>query len=410
MVLSPFLFLSAIPLLFLSFPPVQSSEFLSTNSSSFLSEIAHALSEKERWDPESETKAKIKVSDLHETVSKIGVLSRYEFDAKIGKNMKLGFKFSDETVKWRRGGNGVVMVESDSDLVAGGDAGRVESVVKDLELTGPLQLRVGMEGSELDQISLNLPSINVTYTGLKQVLIPYGIKIRIIGAQEISFSHPNDIGLYLNGTFSTPNKAEIPILPPAFPSCTPLLSVNILGPILVIANKTLNPSSPIKLKFNSHRDTVELSPDKCYAKVREISSCLFCSVSSKLGLLDKVIRRFNGKIILDEKYISFVKAKIISFRVVKFRLSLEREVNKKDRVWRRTEGWKTKPRFENLTIEVLARVLKEGKLKVLTVKKVKREFNAVESTAWSSLMSNISFTQFNNIVLPPEALTLDVKW
>ncbi|KAF3323986.1 hypothetical protein FCM35_KLT11453 [Carex littledalei] len=407
--LSTLLF-SILPVLFLPLSPVSSSPWLSANSSSFLSQIADALAEKEKWDPKSEVR--VRVLDSDENMSKVGVFNRYEFKAKVGKRLRLGMRFSDESVQWRRV-DGSVVVQSDSNLIAGDEAGLVSPVVKDLELTGPLELRVGVKGRNNDWVSLQLPTINITNTRLKRILVPYGIKIRVVGAQGVSLTNPSDIGLFMNGSLATPKKYQIPYWHPRYASCTPLLSVHVVGSILVIAHKTLNPTSPIRTSFISH-DTVKLLSDKCY--YREISqtpSSLFPSepsVNSRLALLEKVLVRLVGSKVLDKNFVRFFKIKVVSLTVVKFRLRLGKKLSRRDKFWREMEEWRTKPKDQYFLLEVVARVKEDGTLKALMVKKVKRAFSAVESTAWSSLMSNISYTQFPSFDLPPEALTLDVKW
>lgn len=243
--------------------------------------------------------------------------------------------------------------------------------------------------------------------------MPYGIKIRVVGAQEVSLTNPSDIGLFMNGSLAIPNKDQIPYWHPRYTSCMPLLSVHVVGSILVTAHKTLNPTSPIRTSFISH-DTVKLLTDKCYYReISQILSSLFPSVpsvNSRLALLEKVLVRLVGSKVLDKKFVRFVKVKVVSLRVVKFRLKLERELSRRDKFWREIEAWRTKPKYQYFLLEVVARVREDGTLKALMVKKVKRAFGAVESMAWSSLMSNISFTRFPSFILPPEALTLDVKW
>lgn len=255
--------------------------------------------------------------------------------------------------------------------------------------------------------------INITNTRLKRILVPYGIKIRVVGAQGASLTNPSDIGLFMNGSLSTPKKHQIPYWHPRYASCTPLLSVHVVGSILVIAHKTLNPTSPIQTSFISH-DTVKLLSDKCYYReISRIPSSLFPSapsVNSRLALLEKVLVRLVGSKVLDKNFVRFFKIKVVSLTVVKFRLRLEKELSRRDKFWREMEEWRTKPKDQYFLLEVVARVKEDGTLKALMVKKVKRTFNAVESTAWSSLMSNISYTQFPSFDLPPEALTLDVKW
>jgi hypothetical protein len=152
------LYFSILPFLFLSLSPVSSSTWLSVNSSSFLSEIVDAFAEKEKWDPKSEVR--VRVSDSDQRMSKVGVLNRYEFKAKVGRKQRLGMRFSDEAVQWRRVGESVV-VQSDSNLIAGDEVGLVSPVVQDLELTGPLELMVRVEGRKDDWISLHLPTVSV---------------------------------------------------------------------------------------------------------------------------------------------------------------------------------------------------------------------------------------------------------
>jgi hypothetical protein len=243
--------------------------------------------------------------------------------------------------------------------------------------------------------------------------VPYGTKIRVAGAQEVSLTNPSDIGLIMNGSLTTGNKDQIPYWHPRYTSCTPLLSVHVVGSILVTAHKTLNPTSPIQTSFIS-QDTVKLLPDKCYYReISQIPSSLFPSVpsvNSRLALLEKVLVRLVGSKVLDKNFVRFDKVKVVSLRVVKFRLKLERELSRREKFWREMETWRTKPKKQYFLLEVVARVKEDGALKVLMVKRVKRAFRVVESTAWSSLMSNISFTQFPSFILPLEAMTLDVKW
>lgn len=154
--LSPLIF-SLLQLILLSLSPVSSSTWLSANSSSFLSEIVDAFAEKEKWDPKSEVR--VRVSDSDEKMSKVGILNRYEFKAKVGRRLRLGMRFSDEAVQWQRVA-GSAVVQSDSNLISGDEAGLVSPVVKDLELTGPLELMIGLERRD-DLIFLHLPTVSI---------------------------------------------------------------------------------------------------------------------------------------------------------------------------------------------------------------------------------------------------------
>ncbi|XP_057989194.1 uncharacterized protein LOC110652188 isoform X2 [Hevea brasiliensis] len=89
-------------------------------------------------------------------------------------------------------------------------------------------------------------------------------------------------------------------------------------------------------------------------------------------------------------------------------LEIEKNVGRDETFDDVLEDWRTKPTVERVWFEVMARIEAE-KLRVLMVKKV-RPFVALDSVSWSNLMYNISFTKFPSILVPPESLTLDVKW
>ena len=72
------------------------------------------------------------------------------------------------------------------------------------------------------------------------------------------------------------------------------------------------------------------------------------------------------------------------------------------------EEWRTRPTVEHVWFEVLARIERK-RLKPLAVKKIK-PFIGVDSSAWSNLMANMSFTKLSSVLVSPEALTLDVNW
>ncbi|KAI6688954.1 hypothetical protein NL676_025782 [Syzygium grande] len=72
------------------------------------------------------------------------------------------------------------------------------------------------------------------------------------------------------------------------------------------------------------------------------------------------------------------------------------------------EQWRTRPTVERVWFQVVARVDAET-LTPLIINKV-RPFSGGDTVAWSSLLPNISFTKFPSILVPPDALTLDVKW
>nr|QSQ68554.1 hypothetical protein PY_002815 [Puya raimondii] len=105
-----------------------------------------------------------------------------------------------------------------------------------------------------------------------------------------------------------------------------------------------------------------------------------------------------------------VVAKVTAATEVKFRIELEKNLTENDRTWKKIPAWKTKPRVDRVWLEVVARVEEGGQLKAVLLKKLGRSFSIDDSTAWSKMMSNVSFTQFPSFVVHPKALTLDVKW
>ncbi|XP_072952518.1 protein TUNICAMYCIN INDUCED 1 [Typha angustifolia] len=408
----------SILLLFLLLSSPSFSLFLSSNSSlfafpssspvpsppSFLGEIVKAIAEKERWDPRGE----VRVSDLDGGKARVGVLQRYEFKGKAGKTTLL-LSFSDETVEWRRAAGGApAVVESEMDLVAGEGLVGIGPAVRDLELTGPLDLRVDSEVD--DEISLHLTALNITHTRLKRILVAEGITLKVVGAQEVSFIHPYDIGLTTNGSLVTHSEDDNQIWPLGYSSCAPLLSMHVKGSVMVVADRTRRSGAFLKASFESH-DTVELLSEKCFVNGhgKRISRCLFCSVSPKLALVGTVVRTLLDKKALEDISIRFLQAKIVSSLLVKFQLKLEREITEDDRIWKNVSEWKMKPKIQHVWLQVVAKV-EGGRLKVILVKKLKGGFYLSDSTAWSNLMSNVSFTQFPSFIVPPETLTLDVKW
>nr|CAD1819503.1 unnamed protein product [Ananas comosus var. bracteatus] len=374
--------------------------------------IVDAIAAKERWD----AKDGVRVADLDRGGSGCG--ARGGTRCGEGGRTTVAATFSDEAAGWRRareGGDGVVVVEEGEDLV-GGD-GRVGlglgAAIRDFELVGPFDLRVG--GGDHDEIALHYPWVNqlvfdnylnTTNVGLKRLLVGEGIKIKVAGAQQVSFSHPYDIGLSMNGILAPHDVGHCHIWPLSYPSCALLLSVDIVGSIRVFVQSTHTS------RYKSS-DTIELLPKKCYNKrpSSEISSCLFCSASSRLSLFDSVlIKVLRKRTFENNKPIRFLKAKVTAAAEVKFRIELEKRLTENDRTWKKIPAWKTKPRVDRVWLEVVARVEEGGRLKAVLLKKLGRSFSIDDSVAWSKMMSNVSFTQFPSFVVHPKALTLDVKW
>lgn len=248
--------------------------------------------------------------------------------------------------------------------------------------------------------------MNVSHTGLKHVIVGEGITVEVRKAREISFYYRSDLDLQMNGSVvSSKEKSEF--WPFLLSTCAPLIRLHVKGSASLVAYRTRNPNAHIETTLISE-DTVELLPEKCYHRsVFRKRACLVASSNLRLSLLEKILRSLLGQKILEDRFSGLIKANIKASAAVKFPLELERDVG--NNVTLSTlPDWRTRPSVERVWFEILARV-EENRLKPLSIKKVK-PFIESKSVSWANLMSNMSYTKLRPVLLPPEALTLDVKW
>ncbi|CAL4944558.1 unnamed protein product [Urochloa decumbens] len=374
----------------------------------FLEEVIDAVSEKYDWDPDAD----VRVWPLDADTVRVGAVQRYEFRARAGGVVALA-RFSDEGVKWRRPTSPAVE-EVDGpdgiDVVPGDGAFGFSSGVRDVELVGPVELKLsGNEDGGL--VELQLPSGNVTYTRLKKILVTDGVRLKVIGAEKLSLSHPHSIGLLANGSLLASNNDLSQIWPWSYSTCAPLLQVGVIGSVVIAVHQTGVSGGHVKTVLRSD-DTMELFSDMCQVNVsnRLISACLFCSISPRLIKLERILKTWFSKRNQENRSMHFIEAKVTSTPLVKFRLELERDITEEDSIWKDVPEWKTMPTVQRITLDIVARVEDDDRLKAISVKKVRQQFPIVDTTSWGSLTSNVSFTQFLSFVLPPEPLSLDVKW
>ncbi|CAL4936132.1 unnamed protein product [Urochloa decumbens] len=374
----------------------------------FLEEVIDTVSEKYDWDPDAD----VRVWPLDADTVRVGAVQRYEFRARAGGVVALA-RFSDEGVKWRRPTSPAVE-EVDGpdgiDVVPGDGAFGFSSGVRDVELVGPVELKLsGNEAGGL--VELQLPSGNVTYTRLKKILVTDGVGLKVIGAEKLSLSHPHSIGLLANGSLLASNNDLSQIWPWSYSTCAPLLQVGVIGSVVIAVHQTSVSGGHVKTVLRSD-DTMELFSDMCQVNVsnRLISACLFCSISPRLIKLERILKTWFSKRNQENRSMHFIEAKVTSIPLVKFRLELERDITEEDSIWKDVPEWKTMPTVQRITLDIVARVEDDDRLKAISVKKVRQQFPIVDTTSWGSLTSNVSFTQFLSFVLPPEPLSLDVKW
>ncbi|CAK8569556.1 unnamed protein product [Lathyrus sativus] len=382
--LSLFIFL----LQFASFSNASSSSH--SNLTHIFQDILKAISAKQNWDFNDVTIFNFDVAKI-----RFGTSQNYEFRIGSGKN-NFTVKFSDQVASWS---NKFATPKPDLDSLVNQLSSTV--FLDDVKLEGPFELRV----DELHHLSLSLP-MNVSHIGLKHIIVGEGITVEVRRAREISFYYWPDLDLHMNGSVVY-NKGKTEFWSFLQSTCVPLIPLRVIGSASLIAYGTRNPNAHIETTLISE-DTVELLPEKCYhGSVFRKRPCPVASSSLRLSLLERILRSLLGHKILQHRLSGLIKANIKASAAVKFPLELERGIGNNDTL-STLPDWRTRPSVERVWFEILARV-EENKLKPLSIKKVK-PFIESNSVSWANLMSNMSYTKLRPVLLPPEALTLDVKW
>lgn len=243
--------------------------------------------------------------------------------------------------------------------------------------------------------------LNRSHFGLRRILVGEGISVEVKGAEEISLFHPSNYQFLYGRRWS-----DVGSIWPAL--CMRLLPIRIQGSASVVAYRSGRPGSPIRNSSRS-KDVIKLLPEKCYVRRNyERSVHLPNSLGTRIALLKRGLKSFvNETDNPNSAAVGSLKVKISAFPMYRFPLELRRNIRTNDSYWSTLAEWRTRPSTERVRFEVAARI--EGEvLKPLVIKKV-RHLNT-DSFSWSSLSSNLSFTELPPLLLPPESLTLDVKW
>ncbi|GFQ04674.1 hypothetical protein PHJA_002611400 [Phtheirospermum japonicum] len=360
----------------------------------FLQGVLDAIAKKEKWALED-----IRVLELEVKRAKYRSGLRYESRVRFGK-AEIVLKMYEEMSEWKKllalRKNGTLNFEALVRMIAS------EAVIDSFKIEGPFEMRVTRDD---DRLSLSLP-LNTTHSGLRQISVGEGITVEIKGAEQISMFHPS-INPLPNNIFTYRDSNDVVgSLWPAI--CTALQSIRILGSASVIAYRNQRPTALIQTAFTSLH-AIKLLPNKCYVlPYNETPRHVLSSLSIRIALLERVLRKFVNERGSKNTALGSVKTRIEALTVFRFQLGLERDIGVNDTFWSTLAEWRTRPTIERVSFEVVARI--EGEvLKPLVVKKVRPAMDT-DSFAWSSLSANISFTKFPSVLVPPEALTLDVKW
>lgn len=256
-------------------------------------------------------------------------------------------------------------------------------------------------GSSLFSLMICL-QMNISHSSLKRVLVSEGISVEIREAQAVSLFHSSR-----RRYASTVDTKEVSCLWSFLGSvCVPLPPIQIIGSASLVAFRTSKSDSQMKTSYLSD-EAIQLLPDKCYYKAHMYRQHRFPTdlLGLKINKLEKILSSIgNGT----RQTVSSVTAKLKASEMLRFQLEIERNIGRNESVISKKLEWRTKPKIERVWFEVTAKV--EGdKLKAVGMRKVV-PFIEVDTEAWSSLMSNMSFTKFPSLLVPQEALTLDVKW
>ncbi|KAL4273477.1 hypothetical protein GQ457_13G008810 [Hibiscus cannabinus] len=372
-------------ILALSFGPPQS------NHPQILQDVIEKIALKQKWELEGLNFTKFELSKI-----RFGTGKRYEFWIRFGKTHLL-FKFPDEVSSL----NKLTKRSSSDDFLDFVNEINSSAILDSFTMEGPFELRL----SPSHQASLLFP-LNNSHTDLKRVLVGEGITLQVSGAQEISLFHRFNFGFASNENDVKEKKSGY--WPLRHSICRPLLPARVLGSVSLVAYRTRNPDASIEAHFPS-KDTIELLPEKCYDTHDYTKQpYLTDSLISRIAKLQKVLRMFLGDRNNQKGVFGSLNVTTKASPIIHFQLELEKYIGKNESVRAMLAEWRTKPTVERLWFDVMTRVEGE-KLKPLTIKKV-RPFVNVDTISWSNLLSNISFTKFPSILVPQEALTLDVKW
>ncbi|XP_042008681.1 uncharacterized protein LOC121757232 [Salvia splendens] len=359
----------------------------------FLQGVLDSISKKEKWALED-----FWVSEMDVKKAKYKTVQRYDFRVHVGK-IEVALKMHDEASEWKK----LVRLSENGTSNFEALARRIGStaVIDSFKVEGPLELMVVGED---DRLSLTFP-LNRSHFGLRRILVGEGISIEVKGAEEISLFHPSNYQ-FLYGMFRYRRWSDVGSVWPAL--CTRLLPICIQGSASVVAYRSGRPGSPIRTSSRS-KDVIKLLPERCYVRRNyERSVHLPNSLGTRIALLKRGLKSFlNETDNPNTAAMGSLKVRISAFPMYRFPLELRRNIRTNDSYWSTLAEWRTRPSTERVRFEVAARI--EGEvLKPLVIKKV-RPLNT-DSFSWSSLSSNLSFTELPPLFLPPKSLTLDVKW
>ncbi|KAL1821923.1 hypothetical protein ACET3Z_016792 [Daucus carota] len=359
----------------------------------FLKDVLDAISVKRKWNNQD-----VEVTNLDLDKAEYAVVNNYDVSLRLGSISEFEYKLRDSEVsEWKKvgefGGDFERLVEDVSS----------KGVVDEFEIEGPFELCASGD----HRFQLILP-MNSSHAGLKRVIVSEGITVKVKSALQVSLFNTYDLGHQENGSALVNSKREKAWWSLGNSVCLSLLPINIVGSASLVAYRTWNPDAHIESNF-LFGETIELLPEKCYiSHTYRKHGCPVDSFKSRIVLLEKVMQGLLSDKISQDSGLGFFKGKVRASTLFRFHLELKRDIRSNDTMWTTLAEWRTRPKFEHLTFEIVAKY-EAQRLKPLMMKKV-GPFDGVDTYPWSTLMSNISFTKYPSVLVPPETLTLDVRW
>lgn len=246
--------------------------------------------------------------------------------------------------------------------------------------------------------------MNRTHTGFKRILVSEGITVEVRKARAVSAFQASELG-------STTNRSRNTVIdkgdfwPISHSICRALVQIQVSCSATFIAYTASNPDGLVESNRIS-KETIELLADKCYdggvhRKKRFPVDSLSWGFSKLENFLKYLAKSTDG-------LVAFIRGKNSAVIWIRFQVEIEGESG--SNVSREEDfGWRTRPEVERVWFDVLASVEQDGLLKLVGAKKIKSPFIA-DTVLWSNYLSNTSLTKFPSLLVPSEALTLDIKW
>ena len=239
------------------------------------------------------------------------------------------------------------------------------------------------------------------------------------GAQEISLTHPVELPLPIKQ--SSPLRSLMTSILSLFTkhkngsvydeNDTNFLSVYIKGSAVVASIDTTPQikSDPDLMKLlyddNNGGSKSTLHSGKIFDKSSVWPFPLLDISNSRYLALEELMKVYLSSSSQNNSF-TILRAEVAALTFVLFEFEIERKLNQGDFnpvVW---PSWRTRPRVERYTYQILAKI-RDNKILPILVQPLK-QYKNVETHIWRDDASNVSYTSFSPYLETGNAMTLDV--